>query len=215
MGFIYKITNTTNQKSYIGKTEETIEKRWKKHIEDSSRLVFEKRPLYDAIKKYGHEVFTVELLEECNNSNISEREIYYIDKYNTYSEGYNATTGGDGKSLITEEEQKQIIEKFYELKTVKEVALFFKHDKTTISKYLKANGVDPSMFKEEKINPQFKKNQIILVELDLTFESVIEAAKYLVENNISKATVESTRVSIGRAVSGIRRSYLGYTWKKV
>ena len=45
-GIIYKITNTINGKVYIGKTLETMEKRWKEHQKDSMR--FTDRPLYRA-----------------------------------------------------------------------------------------------------------------------------------------------------------------------
>ena len=34
MAFIYKITNDVNQKVYIGKTERSIEERFKEHCKD-------------------------------------------------------------------------------------------------------------------------------------------------------------------------------------
>ena len=48
---IYKITNLINGKIYIGKTLDTIEKRWKDHKSDSVRPRCEKRPLYSAMNK--------------------------------------------------------------------------------------------------------------------------------------------------------------------
>lgn len=58
----------------------------------------EKRPLYDAMNKYGVENFIVEELEYVKDENIlSEREVYWIKELETYgSKGYNATKGGDG-----------------------------------------------------------------------------------------------------------------------
>ena len=38
MGFIYKITNNINQKSYIGKTERTISIRYKEHLRHKDYL---------------------------------------------------------------------------------------------------------------------------------------------------------------------------------
>ena len=67
MAFIYKITTDINQKVYIGKTEQTVEKRFKEHCQDYKRKRCEKRPLYSAMKKYGIEHFHVELVEETNN----------------------------------------------------------------------------------------------------------------------------------------------------
>lgn len=44
------------------------------------------------MNKYGIENFIVE--ELCDNEELSSYEIQYIEKYNTYSKGYNATKGG-------------------------------------------------------------------------------------------------------------------------
>lgn len=42
MGYIYKIVNDINDKIYIGKTEKSIEKRFKEHCRDA----FRKREIY-------------------------------------------------------------------------------------------------------------------------------------------------------------------------
>jgi hypothetical protein len=49
------------------------------------------------MRKYGIEHFYIELIEETNNP--EEREIYWIEYYKAYKNGYNATRGGDGKYL--------------------------------------------------------------------------------------------------------------------
>ena len=64
MAYIYKITNDINQKIYIGKTEFSIEKRFKEHCCDAFRKKNEKRLLYAAMRKYGIEHFYIELIEE-------------------------------------------------------------------------------------------------------------------------------------------------------
>lgn len=76
MAFIYVITNQINNKQYIGKTNSLIEKRFQEHICDSRKSRCEKRPLYDAMNKYGTENFSVKRLEECPSKMASEREIY-------------------------------------------------------------------------------------------------------------------------------------------
>ena len=98
MAYIYKITNDVNGKIYIGKTENSIEKRFNKHCQDAFRPRCEKRPLYAAMRKYGVEHFHIELVEETNSP--EEREIYWIEQYGSFKYGYNATMGGDGKKYI-------------------------------------------------------------------------------------------------------------------
>ena len=59
MGYIYKITNTVNGKSYVGKTEKTIQERWKGHLNNIKKYK-DKLPLYRALDKYGKENFIIE-----------------------------------------------------------------------------------------------------------------------------------------------------------
>lgn len=100
MGYIYCITNQINKKQYIGKTTYSVTKRFQEHCFDSKRERYEKRPLYDAMNKYGIENFMVEQLIECDVKELSSYEILYIDKLDTYHNGYNATRGGDGSVLF-------------------------------------------------------------------------------------------------------------------
>jgi len=53
------ITNDVNEKQYVGKTLETIDKRFKQHIRDRNRDEYRNRPLYRAMNKYGVDHFTV------------------------------------------------------------------------------------------------------------------------------------------------------------
>ena len=99
MSFIYKITNNVNNKVYIGKTAFSIEKRFKEHCRDAFKERQEKRPLYAAMRKYGIENFSIEIIEECEDLVSSDRECYWISQYKAFEKGYNATLGGDGKFL--------------------------------------------------------------------------------------------------------------------
>ena len=98
-GYIYKITNKVNGKAYVGKTTDTVQVRWKEHLKDFKRKRCANRPLYRAIRKYGIDAFNVETLEKVKLENLSERETYWIEHFHTYTDGYNATSGGDGKVL--------------------------------------------------------------------------------------------------------------------
>lgn len=100
MGYIYCITNLINGKQYVGKTTYSVTKRFQEHCRDSKKERCEKRPLYDAMNKYGIQNFIVEQIYECDNEELSSYEIQFIDKLDTYSNGYNATKGGDGTVLL-------------------------------------------------------------------------------------------------------------------
>lgn len=109
MGYIYKITNNINNKIYIGQTIRSLEKRWKEHIFKSKSGTHMNLPLARAIRKYGAENFTISLVEEVADEELNDKEKYYINYYDSYHTGYNATLGGDGgiaHTISDEEAQK-------------------------------------------------------------------------------------------------------------
>lgn len=94
MAYIYSITNTINQKQYVGLTRQANPyDRWKKHLRDSKNN--SQYAIHCAIRKYGEDNFKFRVLEECDDNKVEEREIHYIAKFNTFYEGYNATLGGN------------------------------------------------------------------------------------------------------------------------
>lgn len=106
---IYKITNLVNGKSYIGQSVNIIE-RWKEHLRncDNSNEVGYNTHFYRALRKYNAVDFTFQILEECEPQELDEREKYYIEYYQTYTEtGYNLTEGGQDFSCTTARAIKQ------------------------------------------------------------------------------------------------------------
>ena len=94
---IYQITNTINGKIYIGLSKNCI-RRWYDHRSkslNSNKQDDLDKPLYKAMKKYGLENFTFTILEECQEKDLPIKEIFWIEKFNSYNNGYNATLGGD------------------------------------------------------------------------------------------------------------------------
>lgn len=146
MGFIYKITNNVNGKIYVGKTElPDPTQRWKEHLKDYDRKRCEKRPLYEAMNKYGTEHFHFEIIEETDKT--EEREKYWINELHTYvgfkdCNGYNATLGGDGKSYLNLDEDEVIQYHAWEASFIaRDTAKHFGVDTGTIKKILKKNNV--------------------------------------------------------------------------
>ena len=91
---IYKITNKINGHAYIGLST-NIEERWKQHQSLYNQNRESNKVLYKAFQKYGIENFIFEVLEECSILELSEKEKYYIEKFDTYFNGYNMTAGGE------------------------------------------------------------------------------------------------------------------------
>ena len=99
---IYMYINKNNGKKYIGQTVD-FNRRHKQHINASLSNMndYDKNtPIHRAMRKYGIDNFSISIIEECSDIEINEKEIYWINKLNTYSNGYNATKGGDGKSYL-------------------------------------------------------------------------------------------------------------------
>ena len=87
-GHIYKITNTINGDTYIGKTTKSVSERFTKHKYNSKKG---QTYLARAMRKYGPEKFVVETLEQTER--LDEREIELISQHNPT---YNMTKGGEG-----------------------------------------------------------------------------------------------------------------------
>ncbi len=49
--------------------------------------------LYDDFAAYGIENFSFQILELCDEEQLNEREVYYIEKYNAYEDGLNSNNG--------------------------------------------------------------------------------------------------------------------------
>lgn len=140
MGYIYKVTNKINNKIYIGLTSTYYQERWNAHLRRAFNpyvpdynCIFHK-----AIRKYGKNAFKWEVIEECPNNLLSERERYWIDYYNSYKTGYNMTRGGDGVLLYSNEE---ILDKWNEGLCIKEICSTLNLDKGQVSNRLKSMGI--------------------------------------------------------------------------
>lgn len=97
---VYMITNKNNGKIYIGSGKD-IRDRWGGHEYSIKRKERAHLPFVNALRKYGSQGFTWEILEECDTDGLEkskirdlliEREQYYLDKYKPFvwlDKGYN------------------------------------------------------------------------------------------------------------------------------
>lgn len=90
---IYKVTNIKTKEIYIGKST-TVADRWTNHVKGAANLEgIADSQFQRALKKYGVENFTWELLEKTTKEDLSAREKYYIQFYDTTKYGYNQRIG--------------------------------------------------------------------------------------------------------------------------
>lgn len=109
-GIIYKITNTINNKSYIGQTRAKrgfrsryyhsgngIERVYKYHKTQKKNSQYYNSHLLNAMEKYGLDVFDVcEVYDTAmSQEELNEKEIHYIEYFDSYNNGYNLTLGGE------------------------------------------------------------------------------------------------------------------------
>lgn len=183
MGYIYKITNTLNNKVYIGQTVKSLQKRFTQHKNNSNKSYFSQIVLYKAFNKYGIENFTFEEVEQVPNDCLDEREKYWIEYYDSYFNGYNSTLGGRATQLYNWDIE-DIIEKYYTLKSARAVAKEIGCDHSTIDNILNANGVKRFTPAQQQSKPVvFKKG-----EIENHFETTTDAAQWLIDNKITKMT---------------------------
>lgn len=209
MPYIYKITNIINNKIYIGKTLATVEKRWKEHLSTYQKETENHRPLYSAMKKYGIDNFLIDTIEECDVDQLSARERYWIEFYQSFKHGYNATLGGDGKPYIDYELVKITYKK---LQNITDTAKKLGISRESVSRILsvlneqKLSGQEVNRIKNGKPVNQYDINGNYIQ----TFPSIKSAAISIgaIKSNKDRGAASHIRnVCIGK-----RKTAYGYKW---
>jgi len=108
---IYKIANTVSLKVYVGQTVQELKKRWTHH--QWKARSGKQHPLYAAMRSYGLAAFSIEILEILPNTTTQEelnaKERHWIQTLNCiHPNGYNCTSGGDGKFFSSQETKDKI-----------------------------------------------------------------------------------------------------------
>lgn len=89
------ITNLINGKKYIGQAHD-ITWRWSHHKCDLNNNQHHNKHLQSAWNLYGADNFDFSVIEETDEDKLNEREIYWINYYDSYHSGYNNDIGGQG-----------------------------------------------------------------------------------------------------------------------
>ena len=219
MGYIYKITNNINGKLYIGKTEYSNPiKRWYEHKNDYKKERMGKRPLYDAMNKYGIDNFCFNVIDsEVDNEKLCEKERYYIEKYRTYvgfsdCNGYNATLGGDGKAYIAYSDE-EVINAFEESGQIELTAKKLNIDRSTVRKILERNNIHYFTGQLARDYNYYLKYYGIS-KIDIENQTVID--NYRSVNEIMLENPLYDRKKIYRAIDGENHhERYGYLWYRM
>jgi len=101
MAIIYQAINKANNKSYIGQTISSLDKRKAEHL-SSAKTKQDAQYFHKAIRKYGVDSFKWEIICECPEQDLNAQEIYWIKYYKTCGiNGYNTSEGGNSQSAQT------------------------------------------------------------------------------------------------------------------
>lgn len=161
---IYKIENQINGKVYIGQSV-NITKRWQEHrsraFNSSDRCY--NLYLYKAIRKYGLNNFSFEILEECPESELNSREIFYISLFNSSNKdnGYNLTKGG---ASILKYNYEEIYQSWNKGLTCKELQEKFQCSSGVISNALRSHNV--SIFEVKSRSNYNQKKPIVALSVN-------------------------------------------------
>lgn len=215
MSYIYVITNDINNKQYVGKTNFSIDKRFQEHINDSKRTRYEKRPLYNAMNKYGINHFQIQLVEECSVSELSDREIYWIQYYNSFNNGYNATKGGDGAYRIDYDKVVENYNLYHNRTKVAELMNISLDSVTTILKLYNITFETGGQVTAKQMGHKVACYDVKNHNFIKSFNNYTEAARWIIDNKYATGSVKTVASHISEVARGKRKTASGFKWEQI
>lgn len=204
---IYKITSPTNR-IYIGQSRD-IERRWRYYY---SNIITIKQhiKLHRSILKYGVENHKFEVIEECSIEQLDEREIHWINHYDSIKQGLNVGLGGSGGNGLLNKGKK--------------------HTSTTINKMKQWWNMNKKSRPQEVIdkikqtkrnNPRITTNEMVLKYRETapnkkTVEQYsLDGVKLAEFNSINEAArqTNSSKDGISFCCNGRQNTSNGFVWK--
>ena len=173
-GFIYKITNKVNGKSYIGQTIQNVKERFYQHCATKCSQAILNMVIHKAITKYGKSNFTIEVIEEVESANLNDRERYWIRYYDSYNNSYNSTEGGqDGIKLFKNLDTESIVREYKSGKSLREIGRLFNVDKQTIKDLLVRNNINLRTTRTYKFSQKDREDILKDLSLGLSRKEII------------------------------------------
>lgn len=108
---VYKLTCAVSGKSYVGITARSLDTRWLEHCARARQGTRTYSRLYCAIRKYGAETFTREVIATADTEEQARSlECAFIRQLDTFANGYNANEGGHGWLIVPDEVKRKSAE---------------------------------------------------------------------------------------------------------
>lgn len=208
---IYKITNNCNGKSYIGKSKNLKVRLRAHHTQPFNRNNDMYNSLiYTAIRTYGIENFSFDILEYCSEEKLNEREKYWISYYHTFIQlpncnGYNMTVGGETNIFKKTYDRDLILSLWNEGKSHTEIKEITYCTRQTLTNILDELNISPN--ERRRRGAQYKARPILQYNLQ---EELIQ--EYVSINEASRQTSIPTS-NLARACQGKLKTAGGYIWK--
>lgn len=217
---IYKIVNKINNKVYVGQAVD-IKRRLSEHKSYSFNPNHNSYnyAIHRAIRKYGIENFSFEIIEECSIEQLDEREKYWIKQLNSQQLGYNMTEGGDTTANHWDREINQYTLEGKYLKTyaaIRQAARETGIDHALIGrccnhKVSHAGGYLWSYVEEEVIIPSKPILRRKIEQIDLETGKVINV--YNNAADAARALNKKSSTNIRNVCHGKQRMAYGYFWR--
>ena len=208
-GIIYKATNVVTGEIYVGATTVSLQERINDHYNKATKNYGHK--FQNAIREYGFESFIWEQIDTgINTDELALKEKYYIQKFDSFHNGYNSDRGGGFKKTIYQynltgelESTFQSLEEASKSSSISEESI----SHACIGDRKTSNGFYWTYTSTFDLKEDIRKKKVILYdyegELVKVFDSISEA---------SKAT-EVNKSSIAKCCRGERKKAGNFIWK--
>ena len=191
-GFIYKITNKLNNKVYIGQTIQKPIERFYQHCAKKCDKYILNMVIHKAIFKYGKDNFTFEVIEEVPKQQLNEREEYWIKYYNSYTDGYNSTKGGQkGNKPFKDIDNKAIIEQYQQGKSLRTIGKMFNIDKATVKSILIRNNIKLRTTRTYKLSQEDRASIILDIKQGISRNTIV--SKWNISKSYLSQLINSQR----------------------
>ena len=208
-GIIYKATNVATGEVYIGATTISLHERINDHYNKATKNCGHK--FQNAIREYGFESFIWEQIDTgINTDELALKEKYYIQKFDSFNNGYNSDRGGGFKKTIYQynltgelESTFQSLEEASKSSSISEESI----SHACLGDRKTSNGFYWTYTSTFDLKEDIRKKKVIQYDLAgekiNVFDSIAEASK----------STEINNSSIAKCCRGERKKAGNFIWK--